>query len=120
MSGARFARALDRCHTLNVALVDLFHRLPVLLTPTVAGQTPPVGGVGTIDGEPTVNWVRYTYPFNMTRSPAGTVRAGSTADGMPVGLQVIGPQHADVMVLRVLTLLEDLLDDGVLAAFGAA
>ena len=52
--------------------------------------------------------MRYTYPFNMTRSPAGTVCAGFTADGMPVGLQVIGPQHADVAVLRTLALLEDL------------
>jgi Asp-tRNA(Asn)/Glu-tRNA(Gln) amidotransferase A subunit family amidase len=43
----------------------------------------------------------------MTRSPAGTVCAGHTGDGMPVGLQVIGPQHGDVVVLRLLALLED-------------
>jgi aspartyl-tRNA(Asn)/glutamyl-tRNA(Gln) amidotransferase subunit A len=53
--------------------------------------------------------VRFTYPFNMTRSPAGTVCAGFTADGMPVGLQVVGPQHADVAVLRALVLLEEAL-----------
>jgi Asp-tRNA(Asn)/Glu-tRNA(Gln) amidotransferase A subunit family amidase len=45
----------------------------------------------------------------MTRSPAGTVCAGFTEDGMPVGLQVVGPQHADVAVLRLLALLEDTL-----------
>jgi aspartyl-tRNA(Asn)/glutamyl-tRNA(Gln) amidotransferase subunit A len=45
----------------------------------------------------------------MTRSPAGTVCAGFTQVGLPVGLQVIGPQHADVAVLRALTLLEDVL-----------
>jgi Asp-tRNA(Asn)/Glu-tRNA(Gln) amidotransferase A subunit family amidase len=28
---------------------------------------------------------------------------------MPVGLQVVGPQHADVAVLRLLAGLEDLL-----------
>ena len=88
-------------------LVDLFHGARLLLTPTVAGQTPAGRRQGTIDGEPDANWVRYTYPFNMTRSPAGTVCAGFTADGMPVGLQVVGPQHADVAVLRGLALLED-------------
>jgi aspartyl-tRNA(Asn)/glutamyl-tRNA(Gln) amidotransferase subunit A len=101
--------ALDACHRLNVALVDLFHGVSLLLTPTVAGQLPRVGEVGTINGEPDVNWVVYTYPFNMTRSPAGSVCAGFTADGMPVGLQVVGPQHGDVVVLRALALLEDAL-----------
>jgi Asp-tRNA(Asn)/Glu-tRNA(Gln) amidotransferase A subunit family amidase len=101
--------ALDACHTLNLALVDLFHGVSLLLTPTVAGQLPRVGEVGTINGEPDVNWVVYTYPFNMTRSPAGSVCAGFTADGMPVGLQVVGPQHGDVVVLRALALLEDAL-----------
>jgi aspartyl-tRNA(Asn)/glutamyl-tRNA(Gln) amidotransferase subunit A len=118
VTAPRFARALDGCHTLNLALVELFHRVPLLLTPTVAGQTPAIGEPGTIDGEPDPNWVRYTYPFNMTRSPAGTVCAGFTSDGMPVGLQVVGPQHADVAVLRLLTLLEDLLDLDPVAPFG--
>lgn len=99
--------AEDACHRFNLALVDLFHEMPLLLTPTVAGQTPRVGEPGTIDGEPDANWVRFTYPLNMTRSPAGTVCAGFTDDGMPVGLQVIGAQHADVAVLRLLALLED-------------
>jgi aspartyl-tRNA(Asn)/glutamyl-tRNA(Gln) amidotransferase subunit A len=118
VTAPRFARALDGCHTLNLALVELFHRVPLLLTPTVAGQTPVIGEPGTIDGEPEPNWVRYTYPFNMTRSPAGTVCAGFTSDGMPVGLQVVGPQHADVAVLRLLTVLEDLLDLDAVAPFG--
>jgi aspartyl-tRNA(Asn)/glutamyl-tRNA(Gln) amidotransferase subunit A len=53
--------------------------------------------------------VAFTYPFNMTRSPAGTVCVGFTEGGLPVGLQVVGPQHADVVVLRALALLEDAL-----------
>ncbi|MGH9243172.1 MAG: amidase [Acidimicrobiales bacterium] len=102
-------RAQDATHLLNLRLVELFHQVPLLLTPTVAGQTPKVGEQGAINGEPDVNWVRFTYPFNLTRSPAGTVCAGFTSDGMPVGLQVVGPQHADVAVLRLLTVLEDVL-----------
>jgi aspartyl-tRNA(Asn)/glutamyl-tRNA(Gln) amidotransferase subunit A len=112
-------QAIDACHRLNLTLVDLFHQVPLLLTPTVAGQTPRVGEQGTIDGEPDVNWVRYTYGFNMTRSPAGSVCAGFTSDGMPVGLQVVGPQHADVAVLRLLAVLEDALAIERVAPFGA-
>jgi aspartyl-tRNA(Asn)/glutamyl-tRNA(Gln) amidotransferase subunit A len=111
--------AIDSCHRINLAFVELFHEVSLLLTPTVAGQTPRVGENGTINGEPDANWVRFTYPFNMTRSPAGTVCAGFTEDGMPVGLQVIGPQHADVAVLRLVALLEDELAIDRLAPFGA-
>jgi aspartyl-tRNA(Asn)/glutamyl-tRNA(Gln) amidotransferase subunit A len=102
-------KALDLAHLLNVRLVELFHRVPLLLTPTVAGQTPTIGRHGTIRGVPDPDWVLYTYPFNLTRSPAGTVCAGFTNDGMPVGLQIVGPQHADVAVLRLVTLFEDVL-----------
>jgi len=108
-SGADVLAAFDACHTANVRLVELFHRVPLLLTPTVAGQVGPPGGLGTIDGEGTQAWVAFTYPFNMTRSPAGTVCVGFTTSGLPVGLQVVGPQHADVVVLRALALLEDAL-----------
>lgn len=107
--------AFDACHMANLRLVELFHRVPLILTPTVAGQTGPPGGQGTIDGVQDVRWVSFTYPFNMTRSPAGTVTAGFTADGMPVGLQIVGPQHADVAVLRAIALLEDAIDHGRLA-----
>jgi aspartyl-tRNA(Asn)/glutamyl-tRNA(Gln) amidotransferase subunit A len=116
---ARVIEAIDACHTLNLALVDLFHGVSLLLSPTVAGQLPRVGEPGTINGDPDVNWVAYTYPFNMTRSPAGSVCAGFTADGMPVGLQVVGPQHGDVVVLRALALLEDALALDTVAPFGS-
>lgn len=108
-------RAMDLGHELNHRLVGLFHEAPVLLCPTVAGQTGPVGGQGTVEGEPDGRWVSFTYPFNLTASPAGSVCAGTTADGMPVGLQVVGPRHGDVVVLRTLTHLEDLLGTATVA-----
>lgn len=119
ISPVRLVEAQDACHRANLALIDLFHNLPLVLTPTVAGQTPRVGEPGTINGEADINWVRFTYPFNMTRSPAGSVCAGFTEDGMPVGLQAIGPQHADVAVLRLLALLEDDLAIDRLAPYGS-
>ena len=106
-TGADVLAANDACHTLNVRLVELFHQVPLLLTPTLAGQPGLIGEQGVVNGEATPLWVSFTYPFNMTRSPAGTVCVGFTEGGLPVGLQVVGPQHADVVVLRLLALLED-------------
>ena len=97
----------DLAHRLNVRLVEVLHEAPLLLTPTVAGQTPVGDAFGTVHGLEDASWVRFTYPFNLTRSPAGSVCAGFTADAMPVGLQVVGPQHGDQVVLRTLAVLED-------------
>jgi aspartyl-tRNA(Asn)/glutamyl-tRNA(Gln) amidotransferase subunit A len=108
-SGTDVLRGIDAAHTRNLALVEVFHRASVLLCPTVAGQTAVLGGEGSINGVSTPNWIQLTYGFNLTRSPAGTVCVGFTADGMPIGIQVVGPQHGDVAVLRCLLLLEEAL-----------
>jgi len=106
----------DRFHTMNLRLVELFHATRILVTPTCSGAAPPVGeGSAEVNGTSTPNWVQFTYPFNMTRSPAATVCAGLTAAGLPVGLQLIGPQHGDLVVLRTAAALEAALDADVLA-----
>jgi aspartyl-tRNA(Asn)/glutamyl-tRNA(Gln) amidotransferase subunit A len=101
---------MDLAHRLNLRLVEVFHQAPLLLTPTVAGQTPVGGGKGTVHGIEDVGWVAFTYPFNLSRSPAGSVTVGHTADGMPIGLQVVGPQHGDSAVLRLLAVLEETVE----------
>lgn len=105
----RVVEALDAAFALHARLADLLAGFDVLLTPTTAGVTPRCGESGTVNGQPDVNWVRFTYPFNLTQSPAGTVCAGLTRDGLPVGLQVVGAKHDDATVLRTLAVLEDAL-----------
>ena len=105
-------RAEDECHMLNLRLVRLFRDVRLLVTPTTASPPPVSGGAGLVNGVADVNWVRFTYPFNMTRSPAGTVCAGFTGDGLPVGLQLVGPQHGDLVVLRAAAALEEALTAG--------
>lgn len=104
----RLVAALDRCHALNLRLVSLFREVRLLVTPTTAGLPPAnsLGGRGTVNGVVDPNWVRLTYPFNMTRSPAATVCAGLAPSGLPVGVQLVGPQHADLVVLRSAAALE--------------
>jgi aspartyl-tRNA(Asn)/glutamyl-tRNA(Gln) amidotransferase subunit A len=109
VSGTDLAKAIDECHRLNRRLVGLFHEVRLLVTPTTAAAAPLSGQPGMINGDADLNWVRFTYPFNLTRSPAGTVCAGFTGQGLPVGLQMVGPQHGDVVVLRAMAALEDAL-----------
>jgi aspartyl-tRNA(Asn)/glutamyl-tRNA(Gln) amidotransferase subunit A len=80
-----------------------FHQTyDLLLTPTLPitafpkGMDAPKGW----HSEDWTSWTPYTYPFNMTQQPAASVPCGFTSAGLPVGLQIIGPRHADALVLR--------------------
>jgi aspartyl-tRNA(Asn)/glutamyl-tRNA(Gln) amidotransferase subunit A len=72
----------------------------LLITPTVA--VPPfAAGTETPSGDGRwTSWTPFTYPFNMTQQPAASVPCGFTAEGLPIGLQITGPRHADARVLR--------------------
>ena len=74
----------------------------LLLTPTMPITAFPRGQEAP-DGWPSqhwTSWTPYTYPFNMTQQPAASVPCGFTDAGLPVGLQIVGPRHADRLVLR--------------------
>jgi aspartyl-tRNA(Asn)/glutamyl-tRNA(Gln) amidotransferase subunit A len=45
---------------------------------------------------------------NLSMQPAASVPCGLTADGLPVGLQVIGPMHGDLLVMRACRAVEEL------------
>jgi aspartyl-tRNA(Asn)/glutamyl-tRNA(Gln) amidotransferase subunit A len=45
--------------------------------------------------------VRYTRPFNVSGHPAASVPCGFTAEGLPIGMQVIGRPFDEATVLRV-------------------
>ena len=102
------AAARQQAAELSMQLGELMAGFDAMLSPTMAGQTPVVGGDGTINGVETENWIRFTPLANLTRRPAGTVCCGFTDDGMPIGLQVLGHQVDDIGVLQTLAVLEDL------------
>ena len=103
------SQARARAAELSMELAALMDGCDVMLLPTLVGQTPVPAGQGSINGEPIADWLRFTPLANLTRRPAGTVCCGFTSDGMPIGLQAVGHQTADVTVLETLAVLEDML-----------
>ena len=51
-------------------------------------------------------WYPYTHPFNLSGNPTVTLPCGWASDGLPVGLQIVGPLMADARVLRAAALFE--------------
>ena len=51
-------------------------------------------------------WYPYLWPFNLSGHPAVSLPCGWSADGLPIGLQIVGPWYADRRVLALAAQLE--------------
>jgi aspartyl-tRNA(Asn)/glutamyl-tRNA(Gln) amidotransferase subunit A len=103
----RVAQAIRRREALVAEVAALFADVDVLLTPTTAVPAFPAGGPppDTIDGRPARPLGASATPFtmlaNLCWNPAVSVPAGTTAGGLPIGLQVTGRRHQDEIPLRL-------------------
>ena len=69
----------------------------ILLLPTTASSAIPIEGLKSAEYAPRLT--SFTAPFNLAGLPALSVPCGS-ADGLPVGLQIVGPAWGEDRVLR--------------------
>jgi len=84
-------------------LRDFFRRYDLLLTPTLSVPAFPIGQEpSVIDGRPVLpfGWSPFTPPFNLDGQPAASVPCGWSADGLPIGLQIVGRPFEEATVLR--------------------
>jgi len=113
VGGADYVLAQRMRGRLRAAIGRIFEEVDVLLLPTTPITAPVVG-------DRTVRWragdepvdgalVRLTAPFNLTGLPALSVPFGQ-ADGLPVGVQVVGPWMNEARVLAVGRLIEELAE----------
>ena len=70
-----------------------------VLLPATPCVAPRIAGLDAVATAPLLT--RLTAPFNFTGLPALSVPCGVTADGLPVGLQIVGAPWAERRVLRV-------------------
>jgi aspartyl-tRNA(Asn)/glutamyl-tRNA(Gln) amidotransferase subunit A len=106
---ARIARWFQRRNALDEVCGRLFESVDVLLCPTTA--VPAFAAEGPLpfsfDGrDAPAGPTPYTMLANLCWNPACSVPAGLSADGLPIGLQIIGRRHADDVVLRLARIFE--------------
>src|SRR5258708_4793220 len=81
-------------------------RHDVLLTPVAPVKPFPVemNFPAAINGrklESYIDWIAPTFLVTLVSLPAGSVPAGLTADGLPVGMQIVAPRFEEPLILRV-------------------
>jgi Asp-tRNA(Asn)/Glu-tRNA(Gln) amidotransferase A subunit family amidase len=79
---------------------------PVLTRPAVPLDEFPVDAGRATCWRAYLEWHSYTVPFNVTGQPALSLPCGTTAEGLPVGLQIVGPPGEDALVLSLAAALE--------------
>ena len=109
----RIAEAEKERTNLYRRVREFFTRFDLLLTPTVAVPPFPVemSYPEEINGKRLENytdWFLLTYALTITGYPAISIPCGFTAEGFPVGLQIVGKKLAETTVLKAAAAFEAL------------
>ena len=80
----------------------------LILTPSTAVpafKARPAGH-SPMDSAAMLGWTPFSYPFNLSQQPAISLPWGLTQQGLPIGVQLVGPMFGDAWVLRAAKALE--------------
>lgn len=103
-----FARRLEARFHRRVG--SLFHHHDVLIAPTSASTPLPVGKTAGLSSFATQQVIAgacpYAWPWNVLGWPGVSVPAGLTEDGLPIGVQLLGPANSEPLLLSLAAQLE--------------
>ena len=91
------------------------HDARILITPTLGCEAFPHGSIHPhkIDDThiklPWLDWASFLYDANLAGMPACAIPMGFGDEGLPLSLQIIGPEGSDYQVLRVAEAIEKLI-----------
>jgi aspartyl-tRNA(Asn)/glutamyl-tRNA(Gln) amidotransferase subunit A len=81
-----------------LTITKLFERFDLIVTPSLPITAFTAGRDAPEDGD-WAEWTPFSYPFNLSKHPAASIPCGF-ADGLPVGLQLVGPSLREDVVFR--------------------
>ena len=111
LTAVDLSRALLGVDQLRRQMETFFDQYDLLLTPTMAVPAFPIDQRPSVIGGKEVNpfwgYLPFTFPINMTGQTASSVPCGFSADGMPIGLHIVGPRGAEAKVLQASAAFEE-------------
>ena len=104
LGGIDVARAVHARIDWNGRLRRLFDEIDILLVPAAPGPTPSCEELDAMQGDASAlmdRIGRYTMPpFNVSGSPTFSLPCGFDRNGMPLGLQFVGPHLSEALLCR--------------------
>jgi amidase len=108
MTAADYVRAVNTIRNHSRVVVSFWDDHDLLLTPTLTQPPYPVGffaDAGRAMAK-AVEWIAFTSPYNCTGQPAITLPLGMSEDGLPLGVQLVGPPRGEMLLLAAAAQLE--------------
>lgn len=108
-SAVEMAEALNQLMAVREAAVRATEPFDFLLLPTspIPAYEAEAPCPGSDPGRP-FEHLNYTAAFNQSEQPAASLSWGYTADGLPLGIQIVGHRFDDIGVLRLMLALEEM------------
>lgn len=103
ISETEYHNAMAQLQRARQEIAKTFCDVDVLLTPTTPVQTPRISELLkdiSLLRPAEIRLLRNTRPVNVWGLPAISVPCGFTSDGLPIGLQIIGPPNGEGKILR--------------------
>ncbi len=108
VGGVEALRGYECTVEMRIHCAALFRRVDAVLSPVAPVVSFPADWASPLnDPEKPFEHIGFTVPWNMGEQPAAAINCGFARNGMPIGLQIIGPRFGDLFVLRLSKAFED-------------
>ncbi|MFL4987404.1 MAG: amidase [Microvirga sp.] len=102
LSGRKVYDGMSQMLAIKTAAIAATKRFDYVLSPVAPVPAFPAELASPLDDPARpFEHIAFTVPFNFSEQPAASVNAGYTAEGLPIGLQIIGRRFDDLGVLRL-------------------
>lgn len=111
LTAADYLAAVNHVRSRARQIVAFWEGVDVLVTPTMPETAPRNGAIPPEDGRRTGEWIAhaitFTRPYNVTGQPAISLPLAMHSNGLPIGVQLVGPPRGERAILGLAAQLEE-------------
>jgi amidase len=108
LTTTEYLKSLHWLQVFSRGVVGFWNDHDILLTPTLAKPPIEIGALQPVEGEPAITmlmkaaeWVPFTPAINVTGQPAISLPLVQSPDGLPIGVQMVGPPAGEEMLISL-------------------
>ena len=111
-TAADYARSITTIHAVGRVVARFFAGYDILLTPTMCSPPWPIGVLSLSAGDTTAYFtalnrsIGFTSLFNASGNPAASLPVHWSAQGLPVGVQIVAPFGDEATIFRLAAQIE--------------